>query len=190
MEDRETLVVNLFAGAGAGKSSVMADVFARLKWAGIDIEMAPEFAKEVVWENRPHPFKNQVYIFGKQYYRITRLLGKVDVVITDSPILLSAIYDTETPGNKFEPFVLDLFNNLDTMNFFINREKKYNPNGRLQSETEAQLIDKQVKAFLIINKIAYDEVNGNTAGAHTIALRIAYELEKRGIIDASVFERI
>lgn len=46
----KTLVVNLFGGPGTGKSTLSANIFARLKMDGVDVEMAPEYVKEVVWE--------------------------------------------------------------------------------------------------------------------------------------------
>ena len=36
MENKNTIIVNLFAGPGAGKSTGAAYVFAKLKLAGID----------------------------------------------------------------------------------------------------------------------------------------------------------
>ena len=61
--------------------------------AGVNAELVTEFAKDKVWEESKAVFQNQQYIFGKQYFRLTRLEGKVDVVVTDSPILLSAYYE-------------------------------------------------------------------------------------------------
>ena len=83
------LVVNLFGAPGAGKSTGAAYIFSRLKLAGINAELVTEFAKDKVWEESKAVFQNQAYIFGKQYFRISRVQDKVDVVITDSPILLS-----------------------------------------------------------------------------------------------------
>ena len=82
------LIVNLFAGPGAGKSTIAAYVFARLKMAGVNCELAPEFAKDKVWEHNQTALDNQIYVFAKQYYRITRCADQVDVVITDSPVAL------------------------------------------------------------------------------------------------------
>ena len=93
MSNKKTLVVNLFSGPGAGKSTIAAELFAKLKWEGIDCELVTEFAKELVWEQRHDTFRNQIYIFGKQHQMVFRVLGKVDVVVTDSPFILSAVYD-------------------------------------------------------------------------------------------------
>lgn len=41
-------VINLFAGPGSGKSTTCAGVFNKLKLAGINCEMALEYAKDKV----------------------------------------------------------------------------------------------------------------------------------------------
>ena len=45
---KKTLVVNLIAPPSAGKSTMAANIFAELKWMGIDCEIVSEFAKELV----------------------------------------------------------------------------------------------------------------------------------------------
>lgn len=105
------LIINLFGAPGAGKSTGAAYVFSQLKAAGVNAELVTEFAKDKVWEGTKAVFENQAYIFGKQYFRISRLEGKVDVVITDSPILLSAFYNDNDHvlGEEFDKLVLDKF---------------------------------------------------------------------------------
>lgn len=156
------IVVNLFAGPGSGKSTTCAGVFAKLKLAGINCEMALEYAKDKVWEESNKVLDDQIYVFGKQLHRIFRLKDKVDVVITDSPILLSIIYDKT--GNKyFSDLVLNQFNNFDNRNYFIERTTVYNPKGRLQTEDEAKEIDKVLLDLLKDCNIEYDSVGKNEA---------------------------
>ena len=87
------ILINLFGAPGAGKSSGAAYIFSKLKMNGINTELVTEFAKDKVWENNNEVFKNQAYIFGKQYFKISRVADKVDVIVTDSPLLLSAFYN-------------------------------------------------------------------------------------------------
>ncbi len=120
----KTLVVNLFGGPGCGKSTLCALVFGELKMMGINCEMATEYVKDIVWEESYKKMENQIYIFGKQHSRVNRLLGKVDVIITDSPLINSIVYDI----NK-NPYLKDLvlyeFNNLNTLNFYVRRKFDY-----------------------------------------------------------------
>ena len=48
--EKSTIVVNLFAGPGAGKSTGAAYIFSKLKMAGVDAEYVTEFAKDKTWE--------------------------------------------------------------------------------------------------------------------------------------------
>ena len=161
--EKNTIIVNFFAGPGAGKSTGAAWVFAKLKADGVDAELVTEFAKDKVWEQNKEVFKCQFYITGKQSFKISRCFGKVDVIITDSPIALGAIY-ADTEGLKqasLEEFNKYKSNNL---NVFIERKKKYNPNGRNQTEAEAKELDKSAKNFLDSNNIPFMSIHGNAEG--------------------------
>ena len=111
-------VINLFAPSGSGKSTGAAYIFSMLKMNGISCELIQEFAKDKVWENNTEIFKpeNQVYIFGKQFYRMSRLKDKVDYIITDSPLLLSNVYNkSEFLKPHFEDAVRDCFNSFEIL---------------------------------------------------------------------------
>lgn len=147
-EQTKTLVVNLYGGPGTGKSTTAAGTFSFLKQDGINSELVMEFAKDKVWEESYKTLDNQIYVFGKQFHRIYRLLGKVDVVITDSPILLSLYYGKDNTPQSFKDLVIDTFKELNTFDVFLNRKKKYNPKGRLQTEEKARDIDVELKNLL------------------------------------------
>ena len=154
---KKTKIVNLYAGTGTGKSTMCAALFAELKFRDIDCEMATEYAKDVVWEKSFDKLKCQPYVFGKQLHRLSRLNGQVDYVITDSPVLLSLIYDLDK-SQEFVNYALKEYKKFNNLNFFLERRKKYNPNGRMQTEKEAKEKDKEIKRLLDNNKIQYYNV--------------------------------
>lgn len=159
------LIANLYGAPGAGKSTGAAYVFAKLKMAGINAELVTEFAKDKVWEESKEVFNNQAYIFGKQYFRISRCENKVDVIVTDSPLILSIIYNnSEVLGEDFNKVVLNVMNSYNTKNYFINRVKEYNPKGRFQSEEESDELSEDIRDFLLKQGIDFYEVEGDTAG--------------------------
>lgn len=172
---KRTTVVNLFAGPGAGKSTFCAGVFASLKWIGIDCEMATEYAKDMVWQRSFDVLENQLYVFGKQQNRIFRLNRKVDIIVTDSPLINSIIYDAgKRPSTRaaFVNLVLAEHRDTDSLNFFIERRKAYNPNGRMQTLEEAAKLDTQIRDVLDSNQIPYVPVVGVPENIQTIVWSI------------------
>lgn len=142
-----TLIVNLIGGPGSGKSTTGAATFAMLKWAGVNAELVTEYAKDLVWGRTTETLGNQIYIFGKQYHRLWRLLGQVDVVVTDCPLFLSMYYG-EKQSDAFRTLVLETFRSMDNITFYLNRVKPFNPAGRLQSEEKALDIDQRLYDML------------------------------------------
>ena len=158
------ILVNLYGAPGAGKSTGAAYIFSQLKMRGINAELVTEFAKDKVWEESKEVFNNQAYIFGKQYFRISRCADKVDVIITDSPLLLSTIYnDNPILGEEFNNVVRNVANSYDSINYYITRVKDYNPKGRFQSEEESNVIADKVKNMLDYEGVEYIEKPGSKA---------------------------
>lgn len=149
MSKTNTLVVNLFGGPSSRKSTVAAGVFCLLKMHGVECELVTEFAKDLVWEERYNTLKNQQYIFAKQYHKIWRLLDKVNIIITDSPLLLSIVYKPKDCVESFTNNVIDTINTIDNLNVILTRDGEYNENGRYQNEEQAKKIDIRIKHKLI-----------------------------------------
>ena len=139
-----SIVINLFAGPGVGKSTTAAKVFAELKMRGVNCEMALEFAKDKVWEESFKTMDDQIYIFGKQFHKIWRLKDKVDVIICDSPLPISIVYDREN-SKTFHKLIMEQFNKFQNKNYYIIRSTDYQESGRVQTKEEAEKIDKIVE---------------------------------------------
>jgi len=142
-----TLVINLFAGPGAGKSTTAAGLFYELKKKGKLVELVTEFAKDMVWEERHSVFEDQLYILAKQNRRLKRLQGKVDYVITDSPLLLGQYY-TREDKTELTYLINWAFNKYNNLNIFINRTKPYVQTGRNENYREALNADRGIKELL------------------------------------------
>jgi nicotinamide riboside kinase len=138
-------VINLYGGPGTGKSTVAAALFAELKWRDVDVEMVREFAKDLVWEDRYHHMRIPGFILGEQSYRLATITGSVDVTVTDSPILLTRVYDRYGAQPLLAKEIYDRYENFDVM---LTRTKPYNPNGRHQTEGEAIEKDSQIAQML------------------------------------------
>lgn len=155
----KTLVVNLYGGPGSGKSSMRAGLFERLKNMGYNVEEATEYAKDKTWEENHVVLRNQIYVFGKQHFRISRLLGNVQVVVTDSPLLLSLYYGRNL-GKEFDNLVVSEYRKMWNLDIFVRRTKPYNPKGRGQTEDEAKEIDKWIKEELPVYGVKFKEFDG------------------------------
>ena len=88
----KTKVINFYGGPGSGKSTKAAGLYYKMNMAGFSVELNNEFAKECVWEDNVPMLKDQLFMLAHQHRKILRLVGKVDYVITDSPLMLSGIY--------------------------------------------------------------------------------------------------
>ena len=162
------LVVNLFGAPGAGKSTGAAYIFAKLKLAGVNAELVTEVAKDYVWDENYKVLKNQHLIFAQQLQRVARLEGAVDVVITDSPLLLSVIYKPSTVTEVFDDVVFEEFNRFNNINIVVKRVKEFNPVGRIHNQHESDQLYGDIKKFLDDNDVKYNEVSGNIEGYDSI----------------------
>lgn len=180
-KENRMLVVNLFGAPGAGKSTGAAYIFSKLKMAGVNAELITEFAKDKTWEENMAALDNQAYIFGKQSYRMSRCRDKVDVLITDSPLFLSVLYNhDEVLGEDFNKVVLNVFNSYDNINFFVRRTKPYNPIGRNQTEAEAAKLSAELEFKLDKVGLDYIEMNGEDEAYAEAADLVLHILKKNG----------
>lgn len=185
---KNTIVVNLYGGQGTGKSTTMAGVFCYLKNHGVDCEMTPEFAKECVWEGRKETFQDELYLFAKQNHRLQRVNGKVDVVITDHPLEMGAIYNKyykpiqdEEWNSAFSELVWQTARQYNNFNIMLNRVKPYNSNGRNETEEQAKGFDLLFFEYLNDNEIDFISVDANEHASEIIGKRILEMLGEKNV---------
>ena len=154
----KTIIVNCFAGPGAGKTTCAWAIASELKKRGLETEYVAEVPKEYVWDGNlallDGSYEHQRYIFEEQNRRVRRLIGKVDVVVTDSPAILSLVYIKEK-NIRFEEDALIRFSEQNNFNLFINRGKKFEQAGRIHNLAESKALDEKIKLLLEDNNIFY-----------------------------------
>ena len=167
-------VINIFSGPGVGKSTTASGLFYFMKKNGLSCEYVAEYAKDLVWEKRFEFLEhNTLSILAEQHRRIDRLQGQVEYAITDSPILLAAVYAKKFQSKNndlganglyhYSCLTLELFNKFDNDNYFLMHTKKtpYRREGRLQDSEEAMMIDESIFDYLIEHKIKFQILEGN-----------------------------
>ncbi len=91
--------------------------------------------------------------FGNEH-----LSDKVDVIICDSPLLISIVYDKEN-SKALHELIMEQFNKFNNLNFYIKRSSIYQESGRRQTEEEAKELDKIVKKVLIDYSIPHTDID-------------------------------
>jgi hypothetical protein len=156
-----TTVINMLGGSGVGKSTTAAGLYHEMKSNGYSVELVREYVKQWAWDGKKVGQYDQIYIFGKQARSEYMLYGKVDYIVTDSPILLAPVYEkyyhddsmTETAAIKF----LDKAkrNGVKHFNFVLDRKKNFEAKGRYETEEQAKEVDRKVLEFLNENNVDY-----------------------------------
>ena len=180
MDKPSTIIVNLFGEPGSGKSTGAAYIFSMLKMMGINAELVTEFAKSLVWDENDIAFKCQPYIWGNQVYMIDRCIGKVDVIINDSPTLLSVVYaDDQRIGDEFKQAVLNWFNGYKNKNYLILRDNGFQQSGRRHSKKQSVEIGLKIGRMLEEYDIPFHPIPSTQSGYHDIVDDILSELENQ-----------
>ncbi|TXH49300.1 MAG: hypothetical protein E6Q97_23005 [Desulfurellales bacterium] len=150
MTARQTLIVELYAGPSSGKSTYAAVLYAQLKEAQISVELAREYVKRWAWEGRAIGSFDEYYVLGKQIHEESSLLGKVAVVVTDRPVLLSTIYASlYAPARIAQGIRQAVFSYYDAVAeaghrriaVRMKRRRDYDPCGRFEDANQAAVVD-------------------------------------------------
>ena len=161
-----TVLINLFGSSSAGKSSLMADLFYALKLKNKTVEMCPEIIKQWAWDGiKPNKY-DQYFLMGQEIKQQSRLFGKVDFAISDSPVLQNAFYNWYLNGedNLYQPFIdyrsIAMADGHEFRNFMLFRNKPFEPKGRYQTAEEADNIAIHLVNYLEMHGMHFPVLNG------------------------------
>lgn len=158
-------VINLLGEPSVGKSSTSGGVFYEFGVNGFKSEVVNEVAKGFAWETPKDPrtgnalqhpiFGQQVYLLGEQNRWLERVDKGRDCVIMECPLIMTAIYQPEDYFKSFTPIVLDHFKSYKNINFLIQRNHGFDPDGRVHNEQEAKAVREKLIRFMEENDIPY-----------------------------------
>lgn len=163
--------IGLLGGPGCGKSTQAAHLFATLRAEGKIIEQVQELAREAINRNLlPHDGGwPQLFLHDEQRKREDSLPPEVQVLVTDSPLLLGYVYALQyakLPQDRlllqvmYERFLeaLERYSFL----FLLEREKPYMLDStRRQDERSARAIDLLIQRLLAIHNCPYTVLVGS-----------------------------
>jgi nicotinamide riboside kinase len=139
--------INIFGASGTGKSTLAAWMFSELKVQGYSIEHVQETIKQAAWLGiKPHGWRGFTN-FAKQLSREYELLAAENGprnIITDSPILLGAIY-SEYYNKEFADEMFGLVEKFDRkydcVSILLQRQVPYSTEGRYETKEESEKMD-------------------------------------------------
>lgn len=154
------LRINFYGGPGVGKSTLAARVYVELNKAGVvTTELVREFVKAWAYEGREPDGWDHVFTFASQLNKEHRLVkASVQVIVTDSPILLQCIYaglKDATVASHLLRLALEYEKTHTMLNFFVQRCVAYAPSGRFQTLGDLMNIDTCIKSHLNLWKVPY-----------------------------------
>lgn len=158
----------LYAGPGAGKSTMAHFLTFKLKSVGVTAELAREWIKRWAYERKDIKRDMDLpLVFGRQVAEEVQFLQANALIVSDSPLVLQNAYiDGKTQrwlrGALYEQeYILDQM--YPTMHIRLIRDDRrdYNPNGRWQSSIEAHKKDLQIRDTMIEFSLPYTEAKAH-----------------------------
>ena len=157
------VLINALGSPSTGKSTLSAKLFVVLKDLGINVDWAPEYVKQLVYENKTITKQMQYIIHGREVEQQTRIIKAVDICISDSPVSLVGFYNWyyNNGDNSVSLACHGFYNTLEqdnvkVLNFLLTQRKEYDPRGRFQDFAEAQKVGTALREWLDMEKYSYE----------------------------------
>jgi len=173
--------INFFGGPGSGKSTLAHYTMWFLKSLGVQAEFVSEWVKPLTHypEFVLEPAIHQPMISGMQWISEYRILDTGVLAVSESPILLGAVYDDSSVGcGRW----LELWNSVEerwpSLNFVMKRrlDDVYAPQGRWETEEQAREVDDKLLELLDESGVTHHRLDRENVGILKHILRRELEL--------------
>lgn len=166
----KTTIINVYGGPGAGKSTSAAYLYYLLKIGKANVELVREYVKDWAWEGRAFGAYDEIYFLGKQVRHESMLFGKVDWIVTDAPVYMTAyyasIYCSPTLARGVMAEAQAFYQQVSEdkhqhIHIMLNRTRPYVQEGRYQNESQAHAVDDGVGDMLERNGVQVIRCDSN-----------------------------
>lgn len=138
-------VINLWAGPGAGKSTLACAIFNLMKRERFECELVTEVAKGLTYDRSFTELGNQTLVLARQEHQLRRLIGQVEYAVVDSPFPLGLIYCNQDQKGRYQHLIDELWDDYENYSFSLKRTSKaYQQFGRSQTLEESMALDVEI----------------------------------------------
>jgi len=170
-----TKVINVIGGPGCDKSLVTSAIILFLKLHDKTVEVIPDYAKSLVWQQNFEVLKNQYFIAQRQYEMLNLLDGQIQFLITECSLPQVLYYNENYADNicdigKTRTQILNWYKQHNNVNVLVERgDRKYIHTGRFQDEEQAKGIDRGLRGILTREGLRYTALPGNVEAINAFA---------------------
>ena len=158
--------INVYGASCSGKSGFAGEVYGILKKNSVSVELVREICKDWAYQKRIPKDFDQLHLCLSHIKLETQYFDwGINTIITDSPVLLTYIYGEyyNTPCLESHWDICTEYEKRnDSINILLRvKPEQYSIEGRFQSYSEANVIEKMIIQTLNTLEIEYkDERNG------------------------------
>jgi ABC-type oligopeptide transport system ATPase subunit len=170
-----TKVINVIGGPGCDKSLVTSAIILFLKLHDKTVEVIPDYAKSLVWQQNFEVLKNQYFIAQRQYEMLNLLDGQIQFLITECSLPQVLYYNENYADNicdigKTRTQILEWYKQHNNVNVLVERgDRKYIHTGRFQDEEQAKGIDLGLRGILTREGLRFTALPGDVEAINAFA---------------------
>jgi len=160
------LKINLYGAPSSGKTTLASQIFAEMKSKNYHIAYVPEYSKDLVYmglDMRTLSEVERLNILVKQFKRENILKDKVDFLVTDSPMILTAYYHQDPFKREDWSYAKDIVMRHLTENeihLWLEPTNNFEVKGRSHDEKQSEQISKDLLKYLKNLNIPLKTISG------------------------------